>query len=60
MSADLYLVCQDGVWVELAKQFVSGKVKGRDDLLWVADQLGVKVRVHPEQMVAVDIEKWLL
>ena len=57
---NLDLVGQNSLGVELPKQLVSGKVKGRYDLLRVADQLGVEVRVRLMQVFAVDRQEWLL
>ena len=51
---------QNSLGIELLKQLVGGKVKGRYDLLWVADQLGVEVRVRLMQVLAVDRQEWLL
>ena len=56
----LYLVLQESLRVQLAKELVSGEVKGRDDLLRVAHQLGVEVRVEAMEVVAVDVQEWLL
>ena len=51
---------QESLRVQLAEELVSGEVKGRDDLLWVAHELGVEVRVEPMEVVAVDVQEWLL
>ena len=51
---------QISLWVELKEQLVSGYIEVWDDLLRIADQLGVEVLVEAEQVGTVDVEEWLL
>ena len=55
----LYLVVQLSVRVEFFKQLVSCHIKGGNNFLWVAHQLGVKVRVVAMKMVTTDIQERL-
>ena len=42
---DLNLMRQDDVWVFLKKHFIDSHIQRRDNLLWIADQLTIKVSV---------------
>ena len=56
----LYPVFQGCVRVELVEELIGGKVKSRNDLLRVSDQLGVELSTEARQVIAVDVEEWLL
>ena len=55
----LDLVLQGGVWILVKEHLVDGHVKGRDDLLGVADQLAVERGVKLLQVVAVEVQEWI-
>ena len=59
-SPNLYLVLQHSIRVELAEEFISCKVKRRDDLLRVPHQLGVEVGVEAVEVLAVHVQEGLL
>ena len=57
--AHLYSFPECSVGIKLAKQLVCGKVKGWNDLLWIAYELGVEISAKLSKMIATDIQKWL-
>lgn len=50
---------QHSIGIMLLKELVCSQVKGRDDLLRVANELGVEVLIEASQVVAIYIQEWL-